>query len=233
MTAQKTVKKLKVKMVSIYIMGKEYKVPEGLTIHKAMEYAGYKLVRGVGCRAGFCGACATVYRFKDDYRLYTGLACQTTVKDGMYLVILPFVPAKKPGYDIEKLKADFSSIVKLFPEVTRCVQCNTCTKVCPQEIQVMDAIQMILRGDIKSAAELSFDCIACGICSLRCPAEIIHYNLFQLVRRLNGKYLTPKSQHLVQRLKEIEEGKFDKELEKLVKMGPEKWKELYAQRVIE
>ena len=40
-------------MVSVYIMGKEYRVPAELTIMKAMEYAGYKLVRGAGCRGGF------------------------------------------------------------------------------------------------------------------------------------------------------------------------------------
>jgi len=111
--------KPKLKMVSIYIMGKEYKVPAGLTILKAMEYVGYRLIRGVGCRAGFCGACSTVYRLKGDYRLYTGLACQTTIKDGMYLVQLPFVPAKKQIYNIDELKPDFASVVKYYPEMSK------------------------------------------------------------------------------------------------------------------
>ena len=52
------------KMVNIYLYGKKYEVPESLTIMNAMEYAGYQLVRGVGCRCGFCGACATIYRIK-------------------------------------------------------------------------------------------------------------------------------------------------------------------------
>ena len=38
------------KMVNIYLYGKKYEVPESLTIMNAMEYAGYQLVRGVGCR---------------------------------------------------------------------------------------------------------------------------------------------------------------------------------------
>jgi ferredoxin len=54
--------KVKPEMVTVYIMGQAYQVPAGLTILKAMEYAGFRLVRGVGCRGGFCGACATVYR---------------------------------------------------------------------------------------------------------------------------------------------------------------------------
>ena len=44
-------------MIPIYIMGKRYDVPESLTVMKAIEYAGFKLVRGCGCRGGFCGAC--------------------------------------------------------------------------------------------------------------------------------------------------------------------------------
>ena len=33
-------------MVNIYVYGKKYSVPGDLTIMTAMEYAGYKLVRG-------------------------------------------------------------------------------------------------------------------------------------------------------------------------------------------
>ena len=61
--------KNQIPLVSVFIMGKEYKVPAGLTLMKAMEYAGYRYTRGAGCRAGFCGACATIYRLKNDYKL--------------------------------------------------------------------------------------------------------------------------------------------------------------------
>ena len=50
------------KMVHIFLMGKQYEVPSNLTIMKAMEYAGYQLIRGCSYRKGFCGACATLYR---------------------------------------------------------------------------------------------------------------------------------------------------------------------------
>ena len=62
-------------MVNVYLFGKKYTVPDNLTIMEAMEYSGYKLVRGVGCRNGFCGACATVYRVKGDRELHAALAC--------------------------------------------------------------------------------------------------------------------------------------------------------------
>jgi len=221
------------KMVRIYIMGKEYKVPEGLTIMKAMEYAGYRFIRGAGCRAGFCGACATVYRKEGDYKLYTDLACQTTVEDGMYLVQLPFAPANKAVYDIKKIKPDDKTLVNFYPEIARCVSCNTCTKACPQELEVMDYIQSALRGDVKKTAELSFDCIQCGLCALRCPAEIAHYHVAQLARRLYGRYFMPRALHLEKRLKELEKGKFDKEMERIKKMKLEDLKKMYNSRDIE
>ena len=223
----------KMKMVRVYIMGKEYKVPEGLTIMKAMEYAGYRFIRGIGCRGGFCGACATIYRMKDDYRLYTALACQTTVQDGMYLVQIPFTPAEKPRYDLEELRPTGLTVLSIFPEIARCVACNQCTKACPQGLEVMDIIQQIKRGNIKKAAEMCFDCIACGLCTIRCPAEITHYHIFQLIRRLNGKYLAKKAKHLEKRLEEIKQGKFDEELDRLTKLGTEELRELYNKRDLE
>ena len=71
-------------MVNVYFFGKKYEVPSNLTIMTAMEYAGYQLVRGVGCRNGFCGACATIYRIKGQQELKMALACQTQVENNMY-----------------------------------------------------------------------------------------------------------------------------------------------------
>ena len=70
-------------MATIYIFGKKYSVPAELTIMNAMEYAGYQLKRGCGCRNGFCGACATIYRVKGTNQLQTCLACskdQSSIK---------------------------------------------------------------------------------------------------------------------------------------------------------
>ena len=65
---------------------------QSLTIMTAMEYAGYTLKRGCGCRHGFCGACATIYRIKGKNELKTCLACQTQVEEGMYVASIPFFP---------------------------------------------------------------------------------------------------------------------------------------------
>ncbi len=220
-------------MVDIYIMGKKYTVPETLTILTAMEYAGYQVKRGAGCREGFCGACATVYRTGDDYKLKTGLACQTVVEDGMYLAQIPFVPANRADYQIGDVEANIAAFQRLYPEVFRCVSCNTCTKCCPQDIEVMDYIQAVIRGDIARAAHLSFDCIMCGLCAARCPAEIAQYYVGILARRLYGKYLATPSRHLEDRLKEMEEKRFDREIEDLMNMDRESLEQRYKSRDIE
>lgn len=219
--------------VEIFVMGKKYDVPVGFTIMKAIEYAGYQYIRSCGCRAGFCGACSTVYRMEGEQKLEFALACQKLVEDGMYLVQIPFVPASKARYDIEELKPEENTILAIYPEIARCVSCNTCTKSCPQDISVMMYIQNALRGNIAKAAELSFDCIQCGMCAMRCPADIKHYHVGQLARRLRGKYLDPESKDLKARLKEIDDGKYDKEMDELVTMEEDKIVQMYRDRKIE
>jgi formate hydrogenlyase subunit 6/NADH:ubiquinone oxidoreductase subunit I len=224
---------IKAGTVEVFIMGKSYKVPAGLTIMKALEYAGYRYIRGCGCRAGFCGACSTIYRIEDEQKLGFDLACQKVVEDNMYLVQLPFVPAYKAEYDIEKIKPTESTILEFYPEIARCVSCNTCSKSCPQDIEVMKYIQRAVRGEIAKCAEISFDCIQCGLCAMRCPADIKHYHVSQLARRLRGKYLDTRSKNLSKRLKEIQNRKYDNEIEKLIKMDKKEIMERYKNRKIE
>ncbi len=205
-------------LITIYVMGEAYQVPKELTIMKAMEYAGFRFIRGCGCRGGFCGACGTVFRTKDSYKLKVGLACQTVVTDGMYLTQIPFYPANKKEYDIAKEPANTQTLVRFYPEIMRCIACNSCTKICPQDIDVMGYINAAIRGDIDKVADMSFDCIMCGLCASRCPAEIVHYNVGLLARRLYGAKVAKKSPHLAERMKEIKAGKFEPGLDKLCKL---------------
>lgn len=227
---KKTAKK---DMATVFIMGKAHQVPAEATIMGAIEYAGYQIKRGAGCREGFCGACATVYRLPNDYKIYTGLACTTLVEDGMWLSQLPAIPAQKPVYDINKLEPNVATFQKLYPEVFRCVACNTCTKACPQDLEVMDYIQAAMRGDIEQVMDLSFDCLSCGMCAIRCPAEIVQYNVGLLARRLYGKYLSKESKQLKKRIEEIKKHIYDKEYEELMKMKKEKIKKEYYERDLE
>ncbi|MBE5752333.1 MAG: 4Fe-4S dicluster domain-containing protein [Clostridia bacterium] len=220
-------------MVNVYLFGKRYQVPESLTIMKAMEYAGYQLVRGCGCRNGFCGACATIYRIKGQQELKSCLACQQQVEEGMYVATLPFFPLVKQVYDMEKIKPTQQIMMQLYPEIYSCIGCNACTKSCTQELNVMQYIAYAQRGEYEKAAEESFDCVMCGVCSSRCPAGISHPQVALLARRLTGKYLAPKSEHLVNRVAEIDAGDCKAALEAIMNTPLEEQKNLYNHREIE
>ena len=221
------------KMVSVFLFGKKYEVPSNLTIMTAMEYAGYQLVRGCGCRNGFCGACATLYRIEGDKELHACLACQTQVEDKMYVATLPFFALVKQIYDIEKVKPEQQIMMQLYPEIYACVGCNACTKACTQDLKVMQYIAYAQRGEFEKCAEESFDCVMCGVCSSRCPAGISHPQVALLARRITGKYLAPESKHLTERVQEIKNGTFNELIEKLMQKPISELKELYNNREIE
>jgi len=218
------------KTIPIYIMGKKYEVPETLTILKAMEYAGFKFVRGCGCRGGICGACGTVYRIPGDYKLLVGLACQTVVEPDMYLTQIPFFPANRALYTLEELEGNPEEIFKLYPEVFRCVACNACTKACPMDVKVLEYVSAVKQGNIARAAELSFDCIQCGLCASRCMGELPQYHFAQLARRMYGSKVAPKAAHLEKRVKEIESGKYDEMLKDLTTKDKKELEKLYVDR---
>jgi succinate dehydrogenase/fumarate reductase-like Fe-S protein len=220
-------------MIPIYIMGKRYIVPDALTIMGALEYAGYKLIRGVGCRAAFCGACSTVYRIEGDPKLHIGLACGTQVQAGMHLTQIPFYPAERASYRLEALEPTFATMVRLYPQLLKCLGCGTCTKSCPQDLQVKDYMAAAMRGDIARVADLSFDCIMCGMCVARCPAEEAQPNIAILARRLYGRYLAPRAQHLADRVAEVGSGKYDAELAGMKSLPDAELRQMYNSRDIE
>jgi ferredoxin len=220
-------------MTEIFIQGQLYEVPEGLTILRAFEWAGFRLKRGAGCRGGFCGACGTVYRILGDYRLYYALACQTVVKPGMVLSQIPFFPAQRATYAIDELEAEGETLQRLYPEILHCYGCNTCTKSCPQELDVLGYMAAALRGELAAVADLSFDCIACGLCVARCPAELVPPNVALLARRLYGRYLSAPAAHVRERVQEIEAGVFREEVGALKVLPTAELKARYAGRDIE
>jgi ferredoxin len=220
-------------MIDVYILGQRYEIPYGLTILKAYEWAGFRLTRGVGCRGGFCGACGTVYRFAGDHQIHYALACQTVAQPDMVLGGIPFFPAQRGDYLLEDLEPVGETLLEQYPELIRCFGCNTCTKSCPQELDVLGYISAALRGDLPALADASFDCIMCGLCVARCPGELVPPNVGLLGRRLYGKYLAPPAAHLHQRVSEIEAGLFAMELQELKTLPLAEIKARYNARQIE
>ena len=217
-------------LIPIFVMGERLEVPSSLTIQKALEYAGYQLIRGCGCRGGICGACATVYRTPDSYRVEVGLACQTVVKPNIHLAMLPFFPVNKANYDLQLMHGTGGEVAALYPEIFKCIGCNICTHSCPMDIDVMHYMALAIRGDISGVAEASFDCIMCGLCTARCPAEEAQYNVAELCRRLHGKFHVPRARHLAERVAEIENGRYERDLRELMNIGEVQLKKLYAER---
>ena len=191
------------------------------------------MIHSCGCRGGVCGACITEYRVPDDPALKRGLACQTMVVPGMQLVQIPYYPARRASYDLEAVEPSAQGLVQLYPDLARCLGCNSCTKVCPQEIEVMAYIAAALRGDLKEVRRLSFECIMCGACAAHCPMEIPQYQIAMLARRLEGRYLMTRAPLLEKRVEEINSRVYDADLAALTSMGKEeleaKWKENQAE----
>jgi CO dehydrogenase/acetyl-CoA synthase alpha subunit len=77
----------------------------------------------------------------------------------MQITQSPFVPMNRADYHLEALKVQPGILGKMYPEIYRCLQCNTCTRVCPMEIQVMDYMAHAIRGEISGRF---LQCILCG-----------------------------------------------------------------------
>lgn len=214
-------------IVRIAFRGMHYEVPENLTVIQALEYIGHFFIRGCGCRGGVCGACVMAYRTKGDHRLRVGLACQTVAVDGMDIQQLLYFPVTRQGGDLSSLKLKLSDLLSIHPELTRCLGCYTCTKSCPQEIQVGEAMAALLREDWELAYQISFECIMCGMCTARCPADLSPHQILLVIRRLFGRDILPTPDYLDRRLEEIRIGTFTKELQALRKMSPEAIRERF------
>ena len=214
---------------SIFIMGKKYEVPAGLTIMKSMEYAGYQITRGCGCRGGVCGACATIWRIGDNPKWNISLACQTNAEDQMHLVQLPYTPAYRASYDVATTPCTPETLLEFYPNLKRCMGCNTCTNSCPLGLSVLDYVSAMLSGDFETAKHLSMECILCGMCAMRCPGELAPMHMSMMMRRLMGKKAHVNPPAFQQRLKNIRDGKWKAEIEKYMGMTKEELQPIYKE----
>ncbi|MDO4618507.1 MAG: 4Fe-4S dicluster domain-containing protein [Clostridia bacterium] len=154
----------------------------------AIEYSGFSVTKGTGCKTGVCGRCATAYRIGDKGELKVCLACQKQVENGMKIATFPSFPFKKTPYDFKGV----TSVSDIFPELDTCIECGLCTRNCPIGIDVKDCVSALKNGDIKTSADNSFECVMCGACQSVCPVNIRIFEALELSRRMNGRMLGEK-----------------------------------------
>jgi ferredoxin len=219
---------LRPKMVTVEIAGKKYEVPEGITVIKALWYSGQEVIRGAGCLGGFCGACATYYRTKDDPKVRTCLACSTAVEDGMSFTMVPPFPARKATYQLSELKDPKQDLFNLYPEAPLCRNCNACTEACPQGIDVRDGVWKAVFGDFKGVSEMFMDCVMCGLCVPVCIADIAPNLVALYASRAQGAFFTEKPKRLHERIDEIAQGQYQSEWEKILNMDEQQLKDVCA-----
>lgn len=193
-------------MVTVEIQGKPYRVSEGVTAVQALWQTGHRLVKGIGCLGGVCGACVFSYRKKGEMGMKTGLACQTPVEDGLSFAPPASLVLDRPSYRIGDDPG--TEVFQYFPETRRCTRCNACTMVCPQRIDVKTGVVKVLSGEFAPAAETFYDCVMCGLCAVVCD-EGIKPNLVGLyARRAQGARLAPFPENLLRRLEEVQAGAY-------------------------
>lgn len=212
---------LQPKMVTVEIAGKTHQVPAGITLMKALWYTGHEVIRGAGCLGGFCGACGTYYRTKDDPRVKTCLACSFAVEDGMSFSFAPPFPARKAIYNIRELTDPKQDLFTLYPEAPLCRNCNACTEACPQGIDVREGVWRAVFGDFKAVSDMFMNCVMCGLCAPVCIADIAPNFVALYASRAQGVHFTEKPIGLKQRIQAIAEGRYQEDWNRILAMTDE------------
>ncbi|MFQ5587584.1 MAG: 2Fe-2S iron-sulfur cluster-binding protein [Nitrospiria bacterium] len=208
--------------VMVEIMGKQYQVPEGVTMLQAMWRTGHKVIRGAGCLGGICGACPTKYRTRKASKVKTALACQTQVEDGMsFSLIASYYPNQKVAYRFEDVKDPKQDLFRFYPETALCRNCDACTQACPKGIDVRTGVWKAAFGDFKEGAELFTSCVMCSLCVPVCIADIVPNQVGLYMRRAQGVFYEKEISELTSRLEEIDQGKYDAEWERLLSLSDE------------
>ena len=212
---------LQPKLVTVEIAGKTHQVPEGITLLKALWYTGHEVIRGAGCLGGFCGACGMYYRTKDYPKVKTCLACSTAVVEGMSFSFVPPFPARKATYNLAELKNPKQDLFELYPEAPLCRNCNACTEACPQKIDVREGVWRAVFGDFEAVSDMFMNCVMCGLCAPVCIADIAPSLVAVYASRAQGIHYTDKPVGLEARIRDIAEGRYQNEWDRIFKMTDE------------
>jgi Fe-S-cluster-containing hydrogenase component 2 len=72
------------------------------------------------------------------------------------------------------------------------------------------------------------DCVMCGLCAPVCIADISPYLVALYASRAQGVFFTEKPERLHHRVKEIEDGRYKSEWDRILKMDEQQLKEACA-----
>lgn len=123
--------------------------------------------------------------------LFTGYGCKRYGHLGMYetsLTVLPegdkseFFAFVRPGTNKQSFSRTFLASLRKTPipmhcnvngEERACVNCSSCTRVCPVDILPQFTMKSIYADEIEQALKHGLlDCVECGLCSYVCPSKI-------------------------------------------------------------
>ena len=76
--------------VTFTVLGKEVKVPAGMTLLNALQASGHDYLKGCGCRMGDCGECAVFYRKPGSAVTLRDFSCEMRVSEGLEVMEVPF-----------------------------------------------------------------------------------------------------------------------------------------------
>ncbi len=185
----------------------------------SMEYVGFQLTRGCGCRGAVCGACAVLYRVGTQTHWHVGLACQTLTQDHMTFLFLPYHQGQHGIYHAHASPCSLQFIESLYPQLSQCILCNTCTKSCPMNLKVLGYITALRKNDFEKVRKLSMECILCGMCAIRCPREISPFAIALMVRRLYSIHSLKHSENFTQRFNQATQNQWHSEIIKYKNMN--------------
>ncbi len=206
---------------TIYILGNAYTVPAGFTIMSCMEYVGFRLSHGCGCRGAVCGACAVLYRVGCSPKWHVGLACQTLTQDQMNFMSLPYHEGPSPRLDMHNIPCTLEEIDKIHPNFSNCNACNTCSQGCPVGIKVLGALHALRQGSFAKMRRLSMECILCGMCAVRCPKQVAPMQVLLTARRLFTKDNAIQTPDFLEGLKRSLLGQWHEDIAKYKAMSQE------------
>ena len=207
--------------VGVEILGRTFQVPAGITAVDALWLTGHTLERGVGCLGGVCGACTMLYTTPESMEFKVGLGCRTVVTDGMSFFPFPQRGRSRYRYDLSEVKDPAGELLDHFDRADKCRHCHGCTNVCPQKIQVEEAIELAAKGEFEKAGEMFLPCVMCGACFAECPEEMEPNHILLYARRSFALRLAPPPWELERMAQAINEGKFAEAMEEILSLSDE------------